>query len=107
ATTPNSIPMIKISFFSRAALTALVGLSLGISARAAEASPSKAPLGIDASPAIKVAKTGSTKVSADGFLSRWLLLDPIPGQGQVTETAVRAAAQKEYFPDQFTVMPHD
>jgi hypothetical protein len=43
---------------------------------------------------------------ADGFLQRWLLLEPIPSNG-LTDSAVQAAVKKEYFPNQFTVIPHD
>lgn len=43
---------------------------------------------------------------ADGFIQRWLLLEPI-GVNGLTESAVRAIVKKEYFPDQFTVVPHD
>src|SRR5580700_7653783 len=43
---------------------------------------------------------------ADGFLQRWLLLEPIPANG-LTDSAVQAIVKKEYFPDQFTVIPHD
>ena len=42
----------------------------------------------------------------DGFIQRWLLLEPIPSSG-LTDSAVQAAVQKEYFPNQFTVIPHD
>jgi hypothetical protein len=42
----------------------------------------------------------------DGFIQRWLLLEPIGVTG-LTESAVQAAIKKEYFPDQFTVIPHD
>jgi len=44
--------------------------------------------------------------AADGFIRRWLLLEPIGANG-LTDSAVRAAVQKEYFPNQFTVIPHD
>ena len=44
---------------------------------------------------------------AAGFLQRWLLLEPIKVPGQLTESAVRAAVQQEYFPNQFTVVPRD
>jgi hypothetical protein len=44
---------------------------------------------------------------ANGFLPRWLLLEPIAVAGQLTESAVQAVVKKEYFPDQFTVVPHD
>jgi len=43
---------------------------------------------------------------AAGFLQRWLILDPIPANG-VTQNAVQAVVKKEYFPNQFTVIPHD
>jgi hypothetical protein len=46
-------------------------------------------------------------VDAAGFLQRWLLLEPIKVTGQLTDSAVQAAVKKEYFPNQFTVIPHD
>jgi hypothetical protein len=48
---------------------------------------------------------------ADGFLQRWLLLEPIvkPNRSNdvFTGTYVRKAFQTEYFPNQFTVLPHN
>jgi hypothetical protein len=48
---------------------------------------------------------------ADGFLQRWLLLEPInkPNRGNTvfTGTYVRNAFNAEYFPNQFTVVPHN
>jgi len=43
---------------------------------------------------------------AAGFIQRWLLLEPIESNG-LTDSAVQAAVKKEYFPNQFTVVPHD
>jgi hypothetical protein len=43
---------------------------------------------------------------AEGFIRRWLILEPI-GTNGLTDSAVQAAVQKEYFPNQFTVIPHD
>jgi len=43
---------------------------------------------------------------ADGFIQRWLILEPIDARG-LAESAVQAAVQKEYFPDQFTAIPRD
>lgn len=43
---------------------------------------------------------------ADGFIPRWLLLEPIATTG-LTDNAVQASVKKEYFPNQFTVIPHD
>ena len=42
----------------------------------------------------------------DGFILRWLLLEPIGANG-LTDSAVQAAVNKQYFPDQFTVIPRD
>lgn len=43
---------------------------------------------------------------ADGFIQRWLLLEPIPTAG-LTDSIVQAAVKKDYFPNQFTVLPRD
>jgi hypothetical protein len=50
--------------------------------------------------------TPSLLTLADGFIRRWLILEPIPVNG-LTQNAVRAMVKKEYLPDQFTVMPQD
>ena len=48
---------------------------------------------------------------ADGFLQRWLLLEPINKPNRTntvfTDTYVRNAFNTEYFPNQLTVAPHD
>jgi hypothetical protein len=44
---------------------------------------------------------------ADGFIQRWLILEPIMDANGLTESAVQAAVQKEYFPAQFIVIPRD
>ncbi len=43
---------------------------------------------------------------ADGFIQRWLLLEPIGASG-LTDAVVQATVKKEYFPNQLTVIPHD
>ena len=43
---------------------------------------------------------------AAGFIPRWIILEPIPANG-LTDAVVQAAVKKEYFPDQFTVIPKD
>ena len=42
----------------------------------------------------------------DGFIQRWLILEPISSFG-LGDSAVQAAVKKEYFPQQFTVVPGD
>jgi hypothetical protein len=56
---------------------------------------------------LKRASTPTRSADAAGFLRRWLVLEPIKVPGQLTESAVRAAIGKEYFPDQLTVIPRD
>jgi hypothetical protein len=60
-----------------------------------------------APPVTLVAPTTPEKTpDADGFIGRWLLLEPISVQG-LTDSAVQASVKKEYFPGQFTAIPHD
>jgi len=49
----------------------------------------------------------TTAPDDEGFLRRWLLLEPIPVSGQLTQAAVRDAVTRAYFPHQLTVLPHD
>ena len=89
-----------------AALTALVG-----SAILATILPSYA-VAQDPRPPIVPADTLMKPVSAaklpsaDGFLQRWMILEPIPANA-LTQKAVQEEAKKQYFPDQFSVIPHD
>jgi len=43
----------------------------------------------------------------DGFIQRWLILDPIKTNGQLTDTAVQTAVKTDYFPNQFAGIPRD
>ena len=42
----------------------------------------------------------------DGFIKRWLILEPIAANG-LTDSLVQAAVKQEYFPDQLRVLPRD
>jgi hypothetical protein len=44
---------------------------------------------------------------AEGFLQRWIILEPIPVSGQLTDSAVQTIVKTEYFPAQFTAIPRD
>ncbi len=44
--------------------------------------------------------------NADGFMQRWVVLEPIRANG-LTDSAVQAAVKADYFPDQFTCIPRD
>src|SRR5205823_10997477 len=96
---PDTTIEIAIRMISPRTSSAFIFASLLASPaiRAADASPRG---GIDASPSLEIPTTASAQLGPDGFLSRWLVLEPIPGDGRVTDSAVQAAAKKEYFPGQ-------
>jgi hypothetical protein len=51
--------------------------------------------------------SASKPPNADGFIQRWLLLEPIRTNGQLTDSAVQAAVKTDYFPNQYSVIPRD
>jgi hypothetical protein len=57
-------------------------------------------------PTLKRPASPRSAPDADGFIRRWLLLEPIASAG-LTENVVREAVKKEYFPKQFTIIPRD
>jgi hypothetical protein len=84
-------------------LAVLAGLRAS-AADTAEATPHLAPYFTPAA---------STPIApdADGFIQRWLLLEPInkPNRGNAgfVDTYIRRELTREYFPGQFTVLPRD
>lgn len=90
----------------RLLLSVLVAAAL---ASAAESVPVAAQSAAPRPPAatLRQPTTPSKPVSAQGFIQRWLLLEPIRVSGQLTESAVRTAVKTEHFADQLTVVPRD
>ena len=80
------------------AATAAVPIALAASQAAAPRPPASS-LARPASPA--------KPVSADGFVQRWVLLEPIKVNGQLTDSAVETVVNTDYFANQLTVMPRD
>jgi hypothetical protein len=58
-------------------------------------------------PSLTRPATAEKAPDADGFVQRWVILDPIRTDAALTDNAVKAAVRKECFPDQFTVVPRD
>jgi hypothetical protein len=73
------------------------------------ATPDNAPRSI--APYFTLATPLPKAPDADGFLQRWWLLEPISKPNRTntvfTDSYVRNAFATEYFPDQFTVLPHN
>lgn len=44
---------------------------------------------------------------ADGFLRRWLVLEPIRTTSSLADSAIRTLVATEHFPNQLTVLPRD
>jgi len=84
-------------------LPTLVILAASLLLIAAFVSPAASPV---TWPTLTSPTTPEKLPGPDGFIPRWLLLEPIPTTG-LTLTAVQAAVKKEYFPNQFTVIPRD
>jgi hypothetical protein len=83
----------------RRLLAALLGTAVSTTAPAQTAAQTAAPT-------LSSPTTPGSAPSADGFIARWLLLEPIAADG-LTDSAVQAAVKKDYFPGQLTVLPHD
>ena len=62
-------------------------------------------------PYFKPATSFPKAADNEGFLQRWLLLEPINKPNRTntvfTDSYIRNAFTTEYFPNQFTVVPHD
>jgi len=59
-----------------------------------------------AAPSLRRPASPAKPTGAEGFIQRWLLLEPIRVPGQLTEAAVRSAVEKD-FPVTATPLPHD
>lgn len=85
-----------------AAVLAAVLVAMGVAATRAQGTAARRP-----APTL-VRPTSPTKApDPDGFLRRWVLLEPIRVSGQLTDSAVQAVVKTEHFPSQFTVIPRD
>lgn len=94
------------ALFRSAALVAVLAAPLAICA--AEAPPAAAAPAAPRPPAATLVRptAGDKKPSEQGFIQRWIVLEPIPSPG-LTDSAVQAAVKKEHFPNYLTVMPRD
>jgi len=81
-----------------------LAIGCGLAIAAAAAAPVTA--GKTYGPTLTAPATPARLTAADGFIQRWMLLEPIPVNG-LTRGEVQGMVKKEYFPDQFTVIPHD
>lgn len=79
-------------------------LAVGIAAVAAF--PATAAAQRRPAPTLTRPATSAKAPDEEGFIRRWLVLEPISASG-LTDSAVQAAVRREYFPNQFMVIPRD
>jgi hypothetical protein len=60
--------------------------------------------GLETAPSLQKPSSPDKAPSAQGFIQRWMLLEPIPATG-LTDKAVRETVGKEHFPNQLTILP--
>jgi hypothetical protein len=104
----NSCKMPGMNAFRRIMMLVFVVLT-ALTFRPSSAAPGDAPHSL--APYFTPATSSPKAPNNDGFLQRWLLLEPIKkpirGNTVFTDSFVRSALTTNYFPDQFTVLPHD
>jgi hypothetical protein len=105
----NTLRKIAMLAMGVLAVLAFQVFSAAPGSAAPAAAPDDAPRSI--APYFTPATPAPKKPDTDGFLQRWLLLEPIAKPNRTntvfTDTYVRNAFNTEYFPNQFTVIPHD
>ncbi|MBN1569855.1 MAG: acetylxylan esterase [Acidobacteria bacterium] len=98
--------MKALSFFSRLLLIAVAAATINFPAALGQSgrSPGKATRG--PAPTLTPPSTPTKVPDEEGFIRRWLVLEPMSANG-LTDSIVQAAVRKEYFPNQLTVIPKD
>ena len=96
------MPQSRDALLSTVAALALIGGAVVLAGAGQQPVPPRAP-----APSLTRPASPTKAPNADGFLQRWLLLEPIRVAGQLTDTAVQSTVKKEYFPNQLTVLPED
>lgn len=90
----NSPAFRRLSALSLVTLSAILALA---------AAPSDV---LDRTPTLQRPTSPEKAPSSQGFMQRWLILEPIGATG-LTDKVVRETVNKEYFPNQLTLVPHD
>lgn len=91
--------MKALSVFSKLLLAAVAAVTINFAQ--APGQSGRSPVDADRRPA-----TPTKAPDEEGFIRRWLVLEPIAANG-LTDSVVQAAVKREYFPNQFTMFPHD
>ncbi len=98
--------MKALSVFSKLSLITIAMATINFLTASGQSgrSPGNADRGL--APTITRPATPAKAPDEEGFIRRWLVLEPIGANG-LSDSAVQAAVKREYFPNQFTVIPRD
>jgi hypothetical protein len=86
--------------FAPGLVLALLSGSVGLLAASAQNATGRPP-----APTLTRPATPTKAPDADGFLRRWLVLEPISVPGQLTDSAVRALVTTRHLPGELTTVP--
>lgn len=91
------------------AMAAALAATAIVTVAGAQTTPTPSPTAPARAPAPSLTRPTSAPkpLNVDGFLQRWLLLEPLPTPGQLTESAVRTAVSADDFRNQLTTLPRD
>jgi hypothetical protein len=81
-------------------VAAALGASVDPSVARAQSTGARRP-----APSLARPATPTKAPNAEGFLQRWLILEPIRVSGPLSDSAVQAAVKTQYFPGQLTAIP--
>jgi hypothetical protein len=84
------------------AALAVIITSMCVTAGRAQTAAARSP-----APSLVRPVTAVKAPNGDGFIQRWLILEPIRVSAQLTDSAVQTIVKTEYFPNQFTAVPRD
>jgi hypothetical protein len=94
------------ALFSTLLAFAIVAATINLVAAQRQSSGGPANTARGPAPTLSRPTTPTQTPDTEGFIRRWLVLDPIAANG-LTDSVVQAAVKKEYFPNQLTLVPHD
>jgi hypothetical protein len=88
----------------RLSLAALAAVACSLSTAASQ---SQSPAPRRPAPSLAPPQAAARPADAEGFLRRWLVLEPIVQKGPLIESVVQGAAKREPFTGQLTTVPRD
>ena len=89
-------------WFSTLAIAAALAAATNVPAVRAQTPAARPP-----APSLSRPTSAVKAPTGEGFLQRWLLLEPLPISGQLTESAVQAAVKNDDLQKQLTAFPRD